>query len=92
MLSDRPYPNEVVLLLIIGFLVVVFSSSSSLASSSPPSPESSGLSPPGAGAWGAGAGGAEDEAPAAKACDFDNGVGVAKISFELSSRITPFST
>jgi hypothetical protein len=24
MLSDRPYPNEVVLLLIVGFLVVVF--------------------------------------------------------------------
>jgi hypothetical protein len=37
-------------------------------------------------------GGAEDEAPATKACDSDNRVGVAKISSELSSKITPFST
>jgi hypothetical protein len=44
------------------------------------------------GAWDARTGGAEDEAFAAKASYSDNGEGVAKISSELSSKITPFLT
>jgi hypothetical protein len=54
---------------------LMFSSYSS-SSSSPSSPESSGSSPPGVGAWTAGAVGAEDDDPAAKASDSANGVGV----------------
>jgi hypothetical protein len=41
--------------------------------------------------WTAGAGGAEDDDPAAKASDSANGVDIGKNSSELSSRITPFS-
>jgi hypothetical protein len=71
---------------------LLISSSYSSSSSSPPSPESLGSSPQGAGARDNCAGVAEDEALSAKAYDSDNRVGIAKISSELSSRITPFST
>jgi hypothetical protein len=89
MLSDRPYPNKGVLLLIVGFLIVDFLFFFFILSTITRIIR---IVASGAGAWATGAGGFEDEPQAAKAYDFDNGVGVAKISSALSSRITPFST
>jgi hypothetical protein len=93
MFDNRTKPHEVVLLGVVGFLVDVFLFSFIVVIILVIIVlESLGSSPPGAGAWTAGAGGPDVDDLAAKASDSANGVGVGSCSSELFSRMTTFST
>jgi hypothetical protein len=93
MFDNRTKPHEVVLLGVVSFLVDVFVSTFFVVVILViVIPKSSGSSPLGAGAWKAGAGGADVDDLAANARDSANGVGVGSCSSELSSRLTTFST
>jgi hypothetical protein len=93
MFDNRTKPHEVVLLCVVSFLVDVFVSTffviviliivvSGVV----------GVVASGAGAWKAGAGGADVDDLVVKARDSANMVGVGSCSSELSSRLTTFST
>jgi hypothetical protein len=94
MFDNRTKPHEVVLLGVVSFLIDVFVFSivfvvvilvivvSGVV----------GVVAPGAGAWKAGADGADVDDPTAKARDSANGMGVGSCSSKMSSRLITFST
>jgi hypothetical protein len=87
MLSDRSHSVKssilVWLILLLPLLSWLLSSFSSLPSSSQ---EPSGSSAPGEGAWATGTGGADEEAPAAKAWSAGDGVGESRLEGEVNRR------